>query len=80
MDSIHDRSSEQGIIFTKWWRAVRVVPTRNKPKLSSDDVRDIRIGRVRSHPDIAKLKNVVVVRRRSKSLDLGRPSRGTYLP
>ena len=77
MDSIHNRSSERGMIFTKWWGAVSARITNNvkrRKKISSDDVLCGPIERTRSQPDLAMTRNVAVVRRQSKSIDLVRPS------
>ena len=81
MDSIHNRSSERGMIFTKWWGAVSARITNNvkrRKKISSDDVLCGPIERTRSQPDLAMTRNVAVVRRQSKSIDLVRPSDDTY--
>jgi len=69
------------MIFTKWWGAVSARITNNvkrRKKISSDDVLCGPIERTRSQPDLAMTRNVAVVRRQSKSIDLVRPSDDTY--
>ena len=78
MDTIHTRSSERGMVFTKWWNAVRARIRHTKKKISSDDVLCRPIERTKSQPNSVKMRTVTV-REKSKSMDLVRSSCGTHI-